>query len=53
MWPSGKALGLVSGRASARFRFGSPFSSKIKGGRGGRRAAAGGAGAGVGSSTDE
>ena len=30
VWPSGKAPGrLVSGRTSVRYRFGSPFSSKV------------------------
>ena len=29
VWPSGKALGLVSGGTSVRIRFGSPFSSKV------------------------
>ena len=30
VWPSGKALlRLVSGRTSVRYRFGSPFSSKV------------------------
>ena len=28
VWPSGKALGLVSGRTSVRYRVGSPFTSK-------------------------
>ena len=28
VWPSCKALRLVSGRTSVRYRFGSPFSSK-------------------------
>ena len=28
VWPNGKALGLVSGRTSVRYRFGSPFSSQ-------------------------
>ena len=29
VWPSGKAVRLVSGRTSVRIRFGSPFSSKV------------------------
>ena len=29
VWPSGKAVRLVSGKTSVRYRCGSPFSSKV------------------------